>query len=303
MNKHYALAHSSEYADSPKAFLLSITHLAPPHALLVAHWGTDGAAVLSVPTREYFQSSGWVDPTPLPPSSPTSTSGPRDSRTESEMESVRTGSGFWAGAGHYTESSAEYSASTMQPLSSDSNGRRPSSSQNPRYRNQQDAQQSRRQQPQQKRSRHRDDSDDDEGAESTDSDDTQIAGGGRGSNGSAGRLTRQSADPTAAKAFFDEVGASDAFIAGMMYALSRRMLPGDPYTPSAVSKDRDGAVMGIAGAARGPGGSNGPAEVDRGRWRLEECLRFATELAGRKARVKGWDGLAEEMARAGWFEG
>ena len=30
--------------------------------------------------------------------------------------------------------------------------------------------------------------------------------------------------------------------------------------------------------------------------------RFATELAGRKARRKGWAGLAEEMAGAGWFE-
>ena len=31
--------------------------------------------------------------------------------------------------------------------------------------------------------------------------------------------------------------------------------------------------------------------------------RFATELAGRKARRRGWEGLAEEMARAGWFDG
>lgn len=30
--------------------------------------------------------------------------------------------------------------------------------------------------------------------------------------------------------------------------------------------------------------------------------RFATELAGRKARRKGWKGLADEMIRAGWFE-
>ena len=30
--------------------------------------------------------------------------------------------------------------------------------------------------------------------------------------------------------------------------------------------------------------------------------RFATELAGRKARRNNWDGLAEEMIRAGWFD-
>ena len=35
---------------------------------------------------------------------------------------------------------------------------------------------------------------------------------------------------------------------------------------------------------------------------LITCNRFATELAGRKARRKGWDGLAEEMTKAGWFE-
>ena len=29
--------------------------------------------------------------------------------------------------------------------------------------------------------------------------------------------------------------------------------------------------------------------------------RFATELAGRKTRRRTWDGLGEEMARAGWF--
>ena len=63
LNKHYARAHSPQYASSPRAFLLSLTTLAPPHALLVAHWGEDGAAVLSVPTREYFQSSGWAEPT------------------------------------------------------------------------------------------------------------------------------------------------------------------------------------------------------------------------------------------------
>jgi hypothetical protein len=30
--------------------------------------------------------------------------------------------------------------------------------------------------------------------------------------------------------------------------------------------------------------------------------RFATELSGRKARRRNWEGLAEEMMRAGWFD-
>jgi hypothetical protein len=35
--------------------------VAAPHALLVVNWGDAGAALLSVPTREYFQASGWTE--------------------------------------------------------------------------------------------------------------------------------------------------------------------------------------------------------------------------------------------------
>ena len=55
----------------------------------------------------------------------------------------------------------------------------------------------------------------------------------------------------------DEVGAQDAFVAGMMWALARRLLPGEPYTPSAARP-----------------GASGEGD-QRGRWRLEECLRCA----------------------------
>jgi hypothetical protein len=40
--------------------------------------------------------------------------------------------------------------------------------------------------------------------------------------------------------------------------------------------------------------------ADDGVWKLDESLRFATELAGRRARRKGWEGLAAEMRAAGW---
>ncbi len=53
----------------------------------------------------------------------------------------------------------------------------------------------------------------------------------------------------------DEVGAQDAFIAGMIYALSRKMCPGLPYTPAWSGED------------------DASAEDSRGRWRLDECLR------------------------------
>ncbi|KAI0076697.1 hypothetical protein K474DRAFT_1691267 [Panus rudis PR-1116 ss-1] len=306
LNKHYAMAHSRDYADSPRAFLLSLTHLAPPHALLVAHWGTDGAAILSVPTQEYFQSSGWVEQHPPVPTSVASattiTSGSRGSEygedNVEEIESVRSGSGFWAG--HYTESSADFSASVQRNVSSSSG---PSSDFNNRTMPSRRQLEKRKQQPH----HHRTQNNDDEDGDSTDSDDTQIAGAGRGgSNSSNGQRTRPgaSSNPTPIpNPVVDEAGASDAFIAGMMYALSRRLLPGDPFTPSAVRKDRDGAVTGIAGAGKSNGRDGAASDMDRGRWRLEECLRFATELAGRKARRRGWEGLAEEMARAGWFDG
>lgn len=277
LNKHYAMAHSRDYATSPRAFLLSLTHIAPPHALLVAHWGTEGAAVLSVPTKEYFQSSGWVEPS-RPDSQSTSPNTAAhhdlhaDRRSENEIESVRSGSGFWAGAGHDTETSSEFTASAIQRLNSlTSSSSDPSSNATPR-----------RNTRRKSRRRHRHQNDE---SSSSDSDGTQIAGAnGRGSNSSVGiNGNNQQNRPrpgTDANGVVDEVGASDAFIAGMMYALTRRMLPGEPYTPSAVRKDRDGAVTSVAGAnttMRGaPSGAGKTVDLDmlRGRWRLEESLRF-----------------------------
>ena len=55
----------------------------------------------------------------------------------------------------------------------------------------------------------------------------------------------------------DEVGAQDAFVAGMIYALSRRITPGAPYTPSAAGED-----------VRTTSSSS-----EAGKWRLDECLR------------------------------
>jgi len=80
----------------------------------------------------------------------------------------------------------------------------------------------------------------------------------------------------------DEAGAEDAFIGAMIYALSRRVLPGAPYTPRFL---------------------DAPPDFDKGRWRLDECLKFATELTGRKVRRKGFDGLAKAMEKVGWFAG
>ncbi|KAI0264940.1 hypothetical protein BC834DRAFT_843870 [Gloeopeniophorella convolvens] len=251
LNRHYAQAQAPAYASAPRAFLLALTRLAPPHALLVAYWGADGAAALSVPTREYFQSSGWTGPS-APPSSASAASpsaaavaAAGHGAEPEEAQSVRTGSGFWAAGHDSSHGSSAFSAAQLAALAA--------------------------------RDRDRDRGDD----SGDDSDGTEIAGAS--SSGSRAHAHAQ------AQARRDDAGAHDAFVAGMIYALSRRLLPGAPYAP------------GLAGAADAPsGGSSGGGEAS-GRWRLDECLRFATELAGRKARRRGWDGLAEEMARAGWF--
>ncbi|KAJ7475874.1 hypothetical protein FB451DRAFT_1245086 [Mycena latifolia] len=261
LNKHYAQAHSPNFATSPRSFLLSLTSIAPPHALLVAHWGSEGAAVLSLPTKEYFQSSGWVEERPKVP--PTPTRGRNNDhhrhRTDGvasgdsvDHQSVRSGSEFWAGRqSEYTSSSA-FTAS--QYMSEDNTGTRRSS---PSFSHSQSQHRSGDQSHGRSRSTEDEDDNDTEVPEEDESDTGVV----------------------------DEVGAQDAFVAGMIYALSRRITPGAPYTPSSGGED-----------------SSATSHDDKGRWRLDECLRFATELSGRKARRRNWDGLGAEMARAGWFD-
>lgn len=58
----------------------------------------------------------------------------------------------------------------------------------------------------------------------------------------------------------DEIGAQDAFVAGMIYALSRQILPGAPFTPSA------------------GGEPTSEGDLGAGRWRLDECLRCVSLL-------------------------
>lgn len=134
--------------------------------------------------------------------------------------------------------------------------------------------------------------------------DSQGTATENGNNG--GRENGQ--DKKKRKEHRDEISAQDAFIAGMIYSLGQRILPGAPYTPSATPY------------AQVYGSSN--LDLDRGRWKLEDCLRsvhliygpfaneendfcafrFASELAGRRARKRDFSGLADEMRRAGWFD-
>lgn len=63
---------------------------------------------------------------------------------------------------------------------------------------------------------------------------------------------------TADEEVLDEAGAQDAFVAGMIFALSRALAPGPIYTPQAAKETL---------------GMQKPPEPYYGKWRLDECLR------------------------------
>ncbi|KAG6333531.1 hypothetical protein ID866_5556 [Astraeus odoratus] len=281
----------SNPTPTPRAILLSLARHAPSHALLVLNAGQDGAALLSLPTREYLQSSGWSPPSPRSShagssrshghsqSSATSTNG---THAWDGVESVRSGSDFWASARAAGERSMTSRDSAFTDPSGDASGQSGSSrSHRPNH-----------------------------SGESFHPFDDAEDGEDGDAHGEDGRHTPQPRRraPVVQEEAVDEEGAHGAFVAGMIWALSRRLLPGPPYAPGH------------------PDNSNGDARKDGNpndlgvRWRLDECLRFATELASRRAHARPaasssssnsgstakerseWDGLGEEMRRAGWFD-
>ncbi|KAF9238517.1 hypothetical protein BU15DRAFT_47677 [Melanogaster broomeanus] len=249
---------------TPRAILLSLARHAPPHALLVLDAGREGAALLSLPTREYLQSSGWTQPAPLQ-SQQAHSPGQRHGHTISNatsangtrvwdgVESVRSGSDFWAGAGP-ADGSLGSQDSQYTNRGAGAGGR------------------THRQHPSGESFHPLDDIDE-----------PDEDGGGED-----GRHTPQAhRRPVVVEDALDEEGAHAAFVAGMIWTLSRRVMPGPPYVPG--------------GGPDGETGMNGA--VDLGvRWRLDECLRFATELAGRKAHIRPDNSNASNMRRAGWFD-
>ncbi|KAG8985146.1 hypothetical protein FRB90_004911 [Tulasnella sp. 427] len=201
---------------SPRAFLLAQALRAAPHSLLIVSWADQGSALLSVPTREYFQSSKFVV---------------EPEERVMEYESVRSSTVEGSGLGHSTSTS-----SAPRGGGATEDGRRVMF-------------------------------DDD-----ADEDDDDV---------------------------IDESGADDAFVAGMIYSLSRRVLPNPTYSPvqPPATQSQSGAGGKLPAAAQ----AMLEDDLERGRWRLEECLRFATEMAGRKVRIKGFAGLARAMENVGWF--
>ncbi|KAG8840214.1 hypothetical protein FRB96_009531, partial [Tulasnella sp. 330] len=203
---------------SPRAFLLSQALRCAPHAILVVSWADQGSALLSIPTREYFQSSKFVVE-------------PEDNE---EFESVVSGTQH----GHSFSFDAEGQQSPdprNNTWASDSIGQRNGS------------------------------------------------GSGRG-NGKVekGGVSFDDDDDD------DDEDDDDDVIdeSGMIYALSRRVLPHPIYSPPVPSANPTGTAMSFTA---------GGDDLERGRWRLEECLRFATEMSGRKVRIKGFNGLARAM--------
>ncbi|PFH52996.1 hypothetical protein AMATHDRAFT_73810 [Amanita thiersii Skay4041] len=262
LSKQYAQSISPQYGASPRAFLLSLAGSVAPHALLVAYWGKEGAAVLSVPTREYFQSSGWVKEP-----SEAIVQNRRPSRqldgqpSANELKSVRSGSAFWADGRSRTSTTVfAPGAHFLSEMNDESPGASVSytysSSAAPRRG---DVKGKGKYVPEEE-----------DIAEDDDSQGTEIPTNGN-------RVSEDSVD---------ELGAYDAFVAGMIFALSRKLCPGPPYSPF----------------SHGDYSERSPSESERVRWRLDECLRFATEFSGRVAGRRSWEGVADEMIRAGWFD-
>ena len=200
VNVHYAKAHAPAHAATPRSYLLSLaaSSSVAPHALLIAYWGNkQGAAVLSLPTKEYFQSSGWV----RPPTHRATSKNP-----DTRPRSVTSDSVFWAdgGADHSSSSSNFTFAGNKRDSGTD-----PVSS-----------------------------SYDHDHEEDNDSEETET-----GDN-----ITQDDED------VIDEIGAQEAFVAGMIFALTRKILPGEPYTPRLTA-------------------SGYPMNEEKGKWRLEECLK------------------------------
>ncbi|KAG9097416.1 hypothetical protein FRC06_007580 [Ceratobasidium sp. 370] len=280
----HAYATAQEYT-APRPFLLAMARFAAAHALLCVEWGRAGCAMLSVPTKEYFQSSAFV------PDPRTQSHRAVDSLSTSLFESVRSGTPFYSEIGDQrAPSRAEgrpevngngRGASRAEGRSASRAGGSRSASQSGGRRRNRGQSTSGQGQGQ-----------DDWGkmypesvrraspAPSSSSEEDER----RTITGASWRtsVTGTTSSAAAAKDVVEEAGAGDAFVAGMIFALSRRLVPGAPYSP---------------GLQDLPG-----PDAEKGRWRLEECLRFGTEMVGRKIRRRGFDGLARAMEEVGWFE-
>lgn len=164
-------------------------------------------------------------------------------------ESVRTGSDFWAGGaradGSFSTSQDSMGANASTGTGTGANGYASRGEARPRRPSGE--------------SFHPMDDDDDDVEEHVDVDEREQE---QEQHGEDGRRTPQAEEHVReVEEALDEEGAHAAFVAGMIWALSRRILPGPPYVPGLVGPD---------GETKSKDGV-----VDTGlRWRLDECLRY-----------------------------
>ncbi|KAJ1303887.1 hypothetical protein OPQ81_008299 [Rhizoctonia solani] len=259
----HAYASAQEYT-APRPFLLAMARLAAPHALLCVEWGQSGCAMLSIPTKEYFQSSPFVP-------DPRGTHRTAESLSASLWESVRSGTPFFSEFGDRPDAQDAPNANgTGTP---GQNGKSKHGHSRSRATNGGGQDDWGKMYPESVRGRTS------PTPSSSSSDDERRTITGASWHPSMAGTTSSVA---ARQDVIEEAGAGDAFVAGMIFALSRRLLPGAPYSP---------------GLQNMPG-----PDAEKGRWRLEECLRFGTEMVGRKIRRRGFEGLARAMEEVGWFE-
>ena len=160
---------------------------------------------------------------------------------------MQSGSGFWAAGHDSSNGSSAFSAMQMRQLSGQSglsSSACASGSAEPHANDSGD------------------DSDGTEIASGLSNDDSRVAQGASsararggqpsGSQQQQGPQTQQTQQTQAQRA--GDVGSQDAFIAGMIYVLSRRLLPGAPYAP-------------------GLSASTEAQRSEGGWWKLDECLR------------------------------
>lgn len=191
--------------------------------------------MLSLPTREYFQSSGWVEERPTQSRQRETDNngiGNPFSGNVTEVQSVRSGSQFWADGRSRTPSSRAFTGGGSHYMSD--TGDESEKGQH-RHRLRTHMRQGQGTNESSQYTTTEDDDNDSQGTETPGGDQQDVDDG-----------------------VVDEVGAQDAFIAGMIFALSRRICPGLPYTPSWSGEDTSGAS----------------SEDARGRWKLDECLRY-----------------------------
>lgn len=273
--------------SAPRPFLLAMTPLVAPHALLIINWSDSphhsgtishfsdsvsdnegGAALLSLPTREYLQSSSFSPPTPQNRLSPNQFADVHDISISTQnpvsnlgtvpsshpqlrgnkVESVTSGSAFYAD-GHRSSlaASSSFGFGSMDISHSTS-----------------------RHEPQSQFNTFNADADDWDmytvshtpSIIDTRENDDHLPG--------AGDTSMESEPPS----MEDRQAEQSAFVGSMIYALTRKLLPGGLWSPitNVGTPGREGNEKIVAGTMRNQRSPIYTIQEER-KWGLDECLK------------------------------